>query len=169
MPKRILGLSLSSVLMSGGAVMALASATLFATSSENLLRTSFGNALNLTAETQAHVAAAKTVPLAGSEEFWLSAMRPTMKNGGPAPLATTVVVGDRITMTLGGVERQLEVANVAEIEPKITAVDTASDATRFVLITARDTRDAAARPIRFAVEIQPDAAPVAGMKTARAL
>ena len=165
MPKRILGLSLSSVLMSGGAIMALAGTALFAASSENLLRSSFGSALHAAADTQSRVSAPKSVPMAGSEEFWLSAMR----HDGPAPLTKTVAVGDRITMTLSGVERQLEVANVAEFEPKITAVNTTPDATRFVLITARDTRDATARPIRFAVEIQPDAAPVAGMKTARAL
>ena len=166
MPKRILGLSLSSILMSGGAVMALAAAALFGASSENLLRSSFGSALHTAAiDIQSRGLGPKTVPMAGSEEFWLSALQ----HDGPAPLTKTVAVGDRITMTLGGIERHFEIANVAEFEPKFTAVNTTPDATRFVLITARDTRDATARPVRFAVEIQPGALPGNGMKTARAL
>ena len=92
-----------------------------------------------------------------------------MASGNTASLTKTVAIGDRIAMTLGGVERHLDVAAVSEFEPKITTIDTASNASRFVLVTARDSRDASARPIRFVMEIENADAPVASQKPARTL
>lgn len=169
MPRRILGLSEFAVLLSGVAITGLSVAALSPSSSENLLRSTFKSALADLGAAQTQIAPAKIVPQAGTEDFWLSAMQPVMRNASSAPLTKTVSVGDRVTMTISGVERHLEISNVAEFEPKVTAVDTTPDVTRFVLVTARDSSDAKARPIRFAIEIQPGAAPLPGTKTARAL
>ena len=162
---RIFGLSPGQLLAVGTGLTALTMAAILFTNSENLMRSSFGSALVASGEALAPVRTAKPVPLSGSEDFWLSAMR---QDGG-APLTKTVGIGDHMTMTLGGVERQLDVAAVSEFEPKITTIDTNSAATRFVLVTARDSRNAAARPIRFVMEIESAETPLAGVKTARAL
>ena len=95
-------------------------------------------------------------------------MLSALRLDGQAPLTKTVAIGDRITMTLGGVERQLDVAAVSEFEPKITTIDTASQSTRFVLVTARDNRDTTSRPIRFVMEIENANTPL-GLKPARTL
>ncbi|MFN0219628.1 MAG: hypothetical protein ACKVP4_12540 [Hyphomicrobium sp.] len=135
----------------------MAGVILTTATSENSIRKSFTAALK-TAPTVA-------APLAGSEEYWLSALRPD----GPAPVTKTVSVGDRIAMTLSGEERSFVVASVAEFSPEVTAVGTATAPTRFVLVTARDEKNEAAKPIRFVMEIEGAAAAVATRRTGRAL
>lgn len=163
--KRMSGLTLKAILSFGAAAGLLGAAMAFFTTSETLLRSSFVSAIAAGDEAQTSVRAAKSVPLAGSEDFWLSAMR----QDGRGPLTQTVAIGDQITMTLGGVQRQLDVTAVSEFEPKITTIDTTSTTARFVLVTAKDGRDTGARPIRFVMEIETAAAPVTATKTARAL
>jgi hypothetical protein len=163
--KRMSGMSLKAILGFGAVAGLIGSATAFFTTSETLLRSSFVSAIAAGDEAPNPVRTAKSVPLAGSEDFWLSAMR----QDGRGPLAQSVAIGDQITMTLGGVQRQLDVTAVSEFEPKITTIDTASAMARFVLVTAKDGRDTAARPIRFVMEIGSAAVPVTAAKTARAL
>ena len=147
-----------------GAGGALGVATL-SLNSEALLRSSFSAALSSTPDTKVAIHSPKTVPMAGSEEFWLSALN----KDGSAALSKTVAIGDRITMTLGGVDRQMDVASVSTFEPKITTIDTASNSTHLVLVTARDSRDNGSRPVRFVMEIDNGDASLMAAKPARAL
>lgn len=124
-------------------------------SSETLLRSTFAAALS-PAATAMPVRAAAASPLAGSEEFWLTAM----KGNGAAPLSKAVSVGDRIAMTLDGKERRLDVVSVSEFTPAKTEIDTRSGAVRLVLVTAHDASDATLRPIRFVMELEAAPLPV---------
>lgn len=136
---------------------AIAGVVLQTATSETAIRKSFTAALE--------TAPTKAAPLVGTEEYWLSALRPD----GPAPVTKTVAVGDRITMTLSGEERTFLVASVAEFSPEITAVDTSSTPSRFVLVTAKDAKNGSAKPIRFVMEIEGAPATVATRRTDRAL
>ena len=146
-----------------GAAAAICGGAMVSTSSEALLRSSFSAALGDTAPAQQRFA--KATPVAGSEDYWLSAMR---QEGG-TPLTKTVSVGDHISLSLGGHDRQLDVSAVSEFAPTITEIDTSAGPNRFVLVTARDAGRADARPIRFVMEIEQTTAPLSGTKTARAL
>jgi len=150
-------------LTAGAAVAALAGALLFA-NSETVLRNSFQTALNRTNVEIKEVAAAVSAPIAGSEEYWLTAMRT-----GTAPVNKTISVGDQISMNLGGVHRTLEVSTVVDVSPQITQIDTSPGPSQLVLVTARDLRDTAARPVRFVMEIQQNGAPVMNGRTGRTL
>ena len=153
----------------GGATALLAlGATAFggsivSTSSEALLRSSFSTALGDPLIKPSRLA--KAVPVAGTEEYWLTAMR---QEGG-APVTKAVSVGDHISLSLGGHERKLEVASVSAFAPSVTEIDTTAGASHFVLVTARDSGNAAALPIRFVMELANAAAAVADTKPARAL
>lgn len=133
-------------------------ALLTATTSDTAIRKSFVAAL----ETSRPAAAA--AQHAGSEDYWLGALRPN----GPSPAAKTVSVDDRIVMTLSGEERTFAVASVAEFSPEVTTVDTTSVVSRFVLVTARDVNNAAAKPIRFVMEIEGAPADLATRRIDRA-
>jgi hypothetical protein len=146
----------------GAAVAAIAGALLFA-NSETLLRSSFQTALDRT-NLPAKEFASAAAPVSGSEDFWLSAMR-----DGTAPVNKTVSVGDQISLNLGGVHRTLEVATVSDFAPQITQIDTSAGPSHFVLVTARDLNDQAARPIRFVMEIQQGGAPVLAGRGGRTL
>ena len=146
----------------GAAVAAIAGALLFA-NSETLLRSSFQTALDRTNPPAKELASA-AAPVSGSEDFWLSAMR-----DGTAPVNKTVSVGDQISLNLGGVHRTLEVATVSDFAPQITQIDTSAGPSHFVLVTARDPNDSAARPIRFVMEIQQGGAPVLAGRGGRTL
>lgn len=127
------------------------------TTSETALRKSFSAAIE--AEPSAPVErVAKAVPQAGSEDYWLNALR----RDGNSPVTKTVAIGEKISMSLGGEQRTFEVASVAEFKPEITAVDTATAPTYFVLVTAKDVAKPASRPIRFVMEIEGTPAVIAG-------
>ena len=114
-------------------------------SSETLLRSSFARALAPDA-TADRATTQTTAPIAGTEEFWLSAMgRELTKTSG-------VSLGDRITLTLDGKERSYRVTSVNDISP-VTHIDTKARVERVLLITAKDTADALARPIRFVIDL----------------
>ncbi|RUO99460.1 hypothetical protein [Hyphomicrobium sp.] len=154
-------------LIVGTALLGAAGALLF-TSSETVLRSSFEVALDhhaIQAGTPAKELADAKAPVSGSEDFWLSAMR-----DGSAPITKTVSVGDQISMNLGGVRRTLEVSTVSDFAPQITQTDTSSGPSHFVLVTARDLKDASLRPVRFVMEIQQGGVPViAGGRAGRTL
>lgn len=157
--------SLGTILGIGAGVGGMLGAATLSINSEALLRSSFSSALTSLPEMHVASRATKSVPMAGSEEFWLSALN----KDGNFPLSKTVSIGDRITMTLGGIDRQMDVAAVTNFEPQITTIDTASSLTRLVLVTARDTRDSASRPVRFVMEIDNGDASLVAAKPARAL
>ena len=123
------------------------------TSSETVLRNSFSTALGTPAAVAQQIA--KSAPIAGSEDFWLTADR----SGGSLAVTKAVAIGDHIALSLGGQDRQLEVAAVSEYAPKTTEIDTRASQSRFLLVTARDTANKDARSIRFVMEIEQ--APVA--------
>jgi hypothetical protein len=154
-------------LIVGTAVFGAATALLF-TSSETVLRSSFKVALDhhaLNTAIPAKDVADASAPVSGSEDFWLSAMR-----DGSAPITKTVSVGDQISMNLGGVHRTLEVSTVSDFAPEITQTNTSSAPSHFVLVTARDLKDASQRPVRFVMEIQQGGVPViAGGRAGRTL
>ena len=149
----------------GVALTALGGALVGASNSENLLRSSFDQAIRNSAEapvTQEARIPAAVSPVSGSEEFWLTALA----HDGGQPVSKSVTIGDRISMSLGGVEKRLEVASVSEFDPKITEIDTRTRSVRLVLVTARDTADSRARPIRFVMELE--TAPEQGVAAAPA-
>lgn len=134
-----------------GAVLTVlvAGAAVLTQSSETLLRSSFERALTppsvTTTTTTAQVQ--RELPVSGSEEFWLTAM-------GREPAASKgISLGDRITLTLDGKERNYRVTSVSDIAPATTHIDTRARADRLVLVTAKDTADALSRPVRFVLEL----------------
>lgn len=156
-------LSTSSLALAGLSAAALLTAgVVFATNSETQLRDSFSVALNGVPSAAQQVA--KSIPISGSEEFWLTSMR----SDGSLPVTRTVAVGDRIALSFGGQDRKLEVAAVSEFAPAITEIDTRGQS-RFVLVTARDSSNKGAPPIRFVMEVEHATAPGVAAKTARTL
>ncbi len=149
-------------LMAFMTIAALGGATLLlGQNSETLVRTSFARALQSDA---APVQAAAGPSIAQSEDFWLTALR---EDGGKAPALHAVSLGDRITLMLGGQEKQFRVTSVSEFPQDKTEITTAGSV-RLALITARDMADATARPIRFVMEN--DGAPIGDVgKPARTL
>ena len=142
---------------------ALCGTVMVSTSSETLLRNSFSTALGGNSEIQPRLA--KVAPVAGSEDYWLSAMR---QDGGSL-LTKAVSVGDHISLSLGGREQNLEVAAVSAFSPNVTEIDTTPGPSRYVLVTARDAANAEAHPVRFVMEIADPASSVTVTKSARAL
>lgn len=163
MAAKISNRSMAPIATGAAALVILGAGAFLTTNSETLLRTSFSTALGTPPAAAQRIA--KAPPISGSEDFWLSAMRAE----GGAPITKTVSVGDRISMSLGGTERTLEVAGVAEFTPKVTEIDTTQGPSRFVLVTAKDSANAAARPIRFVMEIEAGPAQVIAGARARAL
>lgn len=155
---------LSTVALGGLAITALcATGFAAATNSEAVVREAFSAALSANQAPRSTVA--KSVPVAGTEEYWLSAMRPE----GGLPLTKTVSVGDRMALSFGGKNIQLEVADVSEFAPKITEIDTRSAQTHYVLVTARDTGDSNAQPVRFVMEVERASAGSVTAQAGRAL
>jgi hypothetical protein len=144
------------------AATALSAGVVLATSSETVLRNSFSAALGTSITSGQQVA--KLAPVSGTEDYWLTADR----SGVSLAVTKTVSVGDHIALTLGGEDRQLEVAAVSEYAPKATEIDTRPSKSRFVLVTARDTASKDARSIRFVMEIEQKPAATIGAQ-ARAL
>lgn len=143
-------------------VAALSAGFVGSTSSEAVLRDSFSAALGSPPTLQMQVA--KSAPVAGTEDFWLTADR----SGGSLAVTKAVSIGDHIALTLGGQARQLEVADVSEYAPKTTEIDTRARQTHLVVVTARDTASKNAGSIRFVMEIGQDPVPAIGAQ-ARAL
>lgn len=143
------------------AIGALSAGGVLSTSSEAVLRSSFSTAL---ASQSSIPQVAKAAPVAGSEEFWLTASR----NDGSLAVTKAISVGDRIALTLGGLNRQLEVAEVSEYAPKVTEIVSGSGPSHFVLVTARDTASKDARSVRFVMEVEQKPATAIGAQ-ARAL
>lgn len=128
-----------------------AAAAVLTQSSETLLRSSFARALAPEASKQ-QPAAQASVPIAGTEEFWLSAMDRDPGTGTKSGRMQGVSLGDSITLTLDGKERSYRVTSVSDISP-VTHIDTRARVERVLLITAKDTADALARPIRFVIDL----------------
>jgi hypothetical protein len=144
------------------AVAALSAGFVGSTSSETVLRNSFSEALGSSVASQQQFA--KSAPIAGTEDFWLTADR----SGGSLAVTKAVSIGDHIALTLGGQARQLEVAAVSEYMPKTTEIDTRAGQSHLVVVTARDTASKDGGSIRFVMEIGQASVPVIG-KQARAL
>lgn len=150
--------------LSAGATMVAVAAASFVASSETVLRSSFATALTHAASSPTKQIAS-AAPISGSEEFWLTAMR----RDDSAPVTQPVSVGDQISLTLSGHHRTFEVSSVSDFSPQITEIDTSSTPAHFVLVTARDTKDPSARPVRFVMEIDRGNAPIVGGRAGRTL
>lgn len=153
-------------LASGMTILALTAMSLMA-SSENVLRSGFATALTQPGfQIDRHIASA--APISGSEEFWLTAMR--RDESGSVPVSKTIAIGDQLSMTLAGRQRTFEVSTVKDFAPKMTEINTSAGPTHFVLVTARDSSDRTARPVRFIMELdQGDAPLVVGSRSGRTL
>lgn len=149
----------SAALLAVGAGM-----TVLTQSSETMLRSSFERAL-VPVIANEQTASVSRQPLAGSEEFWLTAMT----REAASPLSKGVSLGERITFTLDGQERQYRVTSVSEFAPGKTEIDTRASAVRLVLVTARDTTDITARTVRFVMEIEGAPASIIPGQPARTL
>jgi hypothetical protein len=155
---------LSTLTMSGLAASTLfASGIIFTSNSESVLRDSFSTALNGAPVSSAE-RVAKLVPVAGTEEYWLT----SMGLHGSLPVTKAVSIGDRIGLSVRGENRELEVSSVSEFAPAITAIDTRTHQARFILVTARDTGNKDARPVRFVMEVEQNV-PELTAQAARAL
>ncbi|MBK9080269.1 MAG: hypothetical protein WBP38_07340 [Hyphomicrobium sp.] len=127
----------------------LATGIIFTSNSETVLRDSFSMALSgLPSASPAHVA--KSAPVAGTEEYWLT----SMGLEGSLPVTKAVSIGDRIGLSVRGQNRELEVSSVAEYAPSVTEIDTRARRTRLILVTARDTGNKDAHPVRFVMEVE---------------
>lgn len=146
----------------------VASAAVLTQSSEKLLRSSFERALGHEAASTsvASVSPANNLPgsapVAGSEEFWLSALA---REPGSVH---AVSLGDNITLTLGGKERSYRITSISDVPQEATRIDTRLHPDRIILVTAKDTADALARPISLMIDLGGDNAHLAGMAPARA-
>jgi hypothetical protein len=118
-------------------------------SSEKMLRLSFDRALAPVANAAEAVAEVKA-PIAGSKDFWLTAMR----QDAAVPVSKGISLGDRITLRLNGEDRHYRITSVSEFTPGKTESGARTSNVRLVLVTATDTSDATARPIRFVMEIE---------------
>ena len=145
-----------------GFALLTASAGVLTQSSETLLRSSFQRALGPTSSPLATAEAGQKAPVAGTEEFWLTAM------GRDASVTRGVSLGDRITLTLDGKERSFRVTSVSDISPAATHIDTHPRTDRLILVTAKDTADALSRPIRFVIDLGDTSAGVLTPGPARA-
>ncbi len=153
--------------LSAGAMASVVAAAAFFANSGSVLSSSFATALTRTSLPAKELASAAPAsgPISGSEDLWLSAMR----RDGNGPVTKTVSVGDQISLSLGGERRTLEVATVADFAPQITQIDTSASPSHFVLVTARDVNDAAARPVRFVMEFEQGTAQVVAGRGGRTL
>lgn len=145
-----------------GFALLTVSAGVLTQSSETLLRSSFQRALGPGAALAVAAEAESKAPVAGTEEFWLTAM------GRDVNATRGVSLGDRITLTLEGKEHSFRVTSVSDISPAATRIDTRQRSDRLILVTAKDTADALSRPIRFVIDLGDPAGAVLAAGPARA-
>lgn len=120
--------------------------------SDNAIARKFTAALNESASPILSGAVASNsaaAPVAGSEEFWLSALRAKDAAG----LRHTVAIGDRLTLSLSGKDEVFEVQSVAELPAGVTYVG--QTAPHVLMVTARKPGDAAGKLLRFVIEQAP--------------
>lgn len=156
--KMTLGSALAGLTAGGGALMA--------SNSETILRQSFAAAIAPRHQPSPIAPSAAATPLAASEEFWLAAIRP---DANVAPVSKSVSLGDSMTITLNGQNRVLRVTSVTEFSPEKTEVDLRSPNIHLVVVTAHDTTDTAAKPVRFVMEIEGKASATTGLPPGKTL
>jgi hypothetical protein len=123
-------------------------------SGDRLVIAGFASALNAGAAAPASAGArsGSLAQLSGSEAFWLDGARPalaTMPVAWTAPFS----IGDRVTISSGGREQQLEVVDIRDIGGSAPeAGSDGSDAQPLLLVTCRDVAAPEARPVRFVIE-----------------
>lgn len=149
-------------LLSAAACIAVFGIGLSSSTSESVLRASFANAIE---GSRVANAATRPGPVSGSEEYWLNDANRTAR----AELKKAVSVGDTISLDLGGEHRTLQISKISEYTPHVTEIDTSTHPTRFVMVTARDSADPAARPVRLVMEIGQPAASITALRSGRAL
>ena len=124
---------------------------------EGMLQSGFETALSAQAANgiAASVHRDSLAGLSGSEEFWLD------RAGAKSAVALTkaVAVGDRITITSGGLDKSLDVVGIKDVSSQVTHIDTGGSRSHLLLVTCRDT-DAAvtaagdAQPVHVYIETQ---------------
>lgn len=136
--------------LSGAALVA--SGVIFTSNSEDVVRDGFAVALKDVPAAEKIVARedhASKAPVAGSEEYWLTAARPEMAH----LIKRTISIGDTIALRFGDNKRRLIVSSVSEVAPKVTAIDTRTGPSRLFLVTAKEAADESAPPIQFLMEL----------------
>jgi hypothetical protein len=150
-----------------GRVMAVAGIAIAAGAGALLARTDlllsrgFGNALDasrpsLSFETVAAKDASPGIT-AGDEGYWLT--RAEVES--PTPFAKPLAIGDRITISSQGHDRQLEVVDLKAIGGNLVRTGQTANP-HLLLVTCRVAGEAAGEasaPVRFIVEAQPTPAP----------
>ncbi len=129
-----------------GTVLMLGSS--FLPGGDAALRTSFETALKSKQVVETRLTSG--APIAGTEDYWLSAAR----GDAPGPIMKNVAIGDEINFSVGGERRTFKVQAVSEYTPELTAIDTGDGHGRFVLVTAKDKVHPEALAVRFLVEIE---------------
>lgn len=159
-------LALSLALSATGAV-ALAN-------TDALVERGFAIALQTPSATAAHSRPASvTAPVAGSEEFWLSAVN-AANSGTPGAVSLAawtapVKLGASLTLTIAGQEHALEVIAIAELPASVTHVDTSAPAGGLVMVSCREPGKPDGAVLRFLVEPGAQTSPQVAVATPRAL
>lgn len=120
-------------------------------------------------------AAGPAIPtVAGTEDFWLrqpaiglDRASSTPNPGVPGKSATAV--GDRITITSGGVERAYEVVAINPLSSDVTRIDTGANSDRLYVVTCRELAGKGNRVIHFVVNADGGWPELLGASPARTL
>lgn len=147
-----------------GSYAAAFGAAMYAMTSESVLRATFASALDHrhTVSKPADV----TGPISGSEDFWLNSHAQLTGNSAAKKV---VSVGDTISLDLGGEKRTLQVSKISEYMPQVTEIDTSTQPSKFVMVTARDVSDPNSRPIRLVIELEQPSATINASRSGRTL
>ena len=164
-PGTFAALALTLALVSAGAVAL--------TNTDSLVERGFATALKRPTSVAVQQTAQVSVPVAGSEEFWLSpasaAATAVPREISLASWTAPVKLGGTVTLTISGEVRVLEVLDIAEMPAGVTRVDTTSPASRLVVVSLREAGKPGAAPIRFVVEAGPNTTPQIAVAPPRAL
>jgi hypothetical protein len=153
---RITSKTAAPVLRSGGVVsLALAaSAFVIFLNTDKLVERSLSNALATEGWSTIATKRPQQVPVAGSEDFWLSQSGSAAKFGAPLELVSgkaPIGIGETVKLTVAGKERTFEVAEVVSIPSNVTHLEVGTG-TRLVLISLRDKDRPSAPFIRLVTE-----------------
>jgi hypothetical protein len=140
----------------GGVVsLALAaSALVIFLNTDKLVERSLNHALATEGRSTIAAKHPQQIPVAGSEDFWLSQSSSAAKFGAPLELVSgkaPIGIGDTVKLTVAGKERTFEVAEVVSIPSNVTHLE-AGAGSRLVLISLRDKEKPSAPFIRLVTE-----------------
>lgn len=139
----------------GLAAAALAASAVART--DSLVERGFAEALQSPGATEAGKGRSRSVPIAGSEDFWLSqsASAHGVPTGGEVSLAlwpSKVRLGTPVDISLGGRSVSFEVVEIVSLPAGITRVSTAESGHDLVMVSLREAGKPDGAALRFIVE-----------------